>query len=197
MVFIAFLECLPNSESKSTNHVVRIVSFPELYFYILRFHLFRQSYAWAINTLWSRNTTGLNLSSRRWDLYFLALKVRVFKMGLTNCANTPIGVPNSVKGLSCGEMKRLAFASEILTCPKILFCDEPTRWKLGLNRNWVIFHISVAWMHLWPVTSCKPWELWLTEAWRSSLRFINPAAKFMDYFISTELCGSIKSLHLA
>ncbi|EPB76962.1 ABC transporter, ATP-binding protein [Ancylostoma ceylanicum] len=48
------------------------------------------------------------------------------KMGLSGCADTMIGIPNSVKGLSCGEMKRLAFASEILTCPKILFCDEPT-----------------------------------------------------------------------
>ncbi|RCN29166.1 hypothetical protein ANCCAN_25076 [Ancylostoma caninum] len=48
------------------------------------------------------------------------------KMGLSGCADTLIGIPNSVKGLSCGEMKRLAFASEILTCPQILFCDEPT-----------------------------------------------------------------------
>ncbi|RCN38821.1 ABC-2 type transporter [Ancylostoma caninum] len=47
-------------------------------------------------------------------------------MGLSGCADTLIGIPNSVKGLSCGEMKRLAFASEILTCPQILFCDEPT-----------------------------------------------------------------------
>ncbi|KIH51749.1 hypothetical protein ANCDUO_18158 [Ancylostoma duodenale] len=48
------------------------------------------------------------------------------KMGLSGCADTLIGIPNSVKGLSCGEMKRLAFASEILTYPQILFCDEPT-----------------------------------------------------------------------
>ncbi|KHJ89732.1 ABC transporter, ATP-binding protein [Oesophagostomum dentatum] len=48
------------------------------------------------------------------------------KMGLSGCADTMIGIPGSIKGLSCGEMKRLSFASEILTCPKILFCDEPT-----------------------------------------------------------------------
>ncbi|CAI4230340.1 unnamed protein product [Auanema sp. JU1783] len=48
------------------------------------------------------------------------------QMGLIPCSDTMIGIPNSVKGLSCGEQKRLAFASEILTCPKILFCDEPT-----------------------------------------------------------------------
>ncbi|PIO61200.1 hypothetical protein TELCIR_17285, partial [Teladorsagia circumcincta] len=35
------------------------------------------------------------------------------KMGLSGCADTMIGIPGSVKGLSCGEQKRLAFASEI------------------------------------------------------------------------------------
>ncbi|PIC41623.1 hypothetical protein B9Z55_008975 [Caenorhabditis nigoni] len=48
------------------------------------------------------------------------------QMGLQKCADTVIGIPNQLKGLSCGEKKRLSFASEILTCPKILFCDEPT-----------------------------------------------------------------------
>jgi ABC-type multidrug transport system ATPase subunit len=50
-----------------------------------------------------------------------------------------IGWPNRLKGISGGERKRLAFASEvglkfrhikakfeILTSPPILFCDEPT-----------------------------------------------------------------------
>ena len=31
-----------------------------------------------------------------------------------------------IKGISGGEMRRLAFASEIITNPGILFCDEPT-----------------------------------------------------------------------
>ncbi|WKY00959.1 hypothetical protein Q1695_015177 [Nippostrongylus brasiliensis] len=59
------------------------------------------------------------------------------KMGLSDCADGMIGIPNSIKGLSCGEKKRLSFASEalteqemgmfqVLTCPRILFCDEPT-----------------------------------------------------------------------
>ncbi len=38
-----------------------------------------------------------------------------------------IGSPDSdSKGISGGEMRRLSFASEILTNPSILFCDEPT-----------------------------------------------------------------------
>ncbi|KAF7638719.1 ABC transporter domain-containing protein [Meloidogyne graminicola] len=48
------------------------------------------------------------------------------ELGLKNCANTIIGWPNRLKGLSGGERKRLAFASEIMTGPPILFCDEPT-----------------------------------------------------------------------
>uniref|UniRef100_A0A7E4ZYS7 ABC transporter domain-containing protein n=1 Tax=Panagrellus redivivus TaxID=6233 RepID=A0A7E4ZYS7_PANRE len=47
-------------------------------------------------------------------------------LGLTNAANTMIGVPGREKGISIGEKKRLAFACEILTDPMILFCDEPT-----------------------------------------------------------------------
>ncbi|KAI6210486.1 ATP-binding cassette sub-family G member 2 [Aphelenchoides besseyi] len=47
-------------------------------------------------------------------------------LSLQTCANTRIGWPHRLKGISGGERKRLAFASEILTSPPILFCDEPT-----------------------------------------------------------------------
>ncbi|TKR67738.1 hypothetical protein L596_023841 [Steinernema carpocapsae] len=46
-------------------------------------------------------------------------------MGLVDCQNTKIAIRFS-KSLSMGEMKRLSFASEVLTDPAILFCDEPT-----------------------------------------------------------------------
>ena len=32
----------------------------------------------------------------------------------------------NIKGISGGELRRLAFASEIITNPALLFCDEPT-----------------------------------------------------------------------
>jgi ABC-type multidrug transport system ATPase subunit len=36
-----------------------------------------------------------------------------------------IGIPEKgLKGISGGEKRRLAFASEIITNPAILFCDE-------------------------------------------------------------------------
>ena len=48
------------------------------------------------------------------------------ELGLSKCNDTQIGVPGKFKGISGGQMKRLAFASEVLTNPALLFCDEPT-----------------------------------------------------------------------
>ncbi|KMQ93279.1 protein white [Lasius niger] len=48
------------------------------------------------------------------------------QLALSKCRNTTIGIPGKVKGLSGGEMKRLSFASEVLTDPSLMFCDEPT-----------------------------------------------------------------------
>ncbi|OXA56819.1 protein white isoform X2 [Folsomia candida] len=48
------------------------------------------------------------------------------ELGLTKCAETIIGMPGRVKGISGGEMKRLAFASEVLTDCQLWFCDEVT-----------------------------------------------------------------------
>jgi len=42
-------------------------------------------------------------------LYFL------FKLGLMKCAETLIGIPGRLKGISGGEKKRLSFASEVCT----------------------------------------------------------------------------------
>lgn len=48
------------------------------------------------------------------------------ELGLMKCANTTIGKPPRVRGISGGERKRLAVAAEVLTNPSLLFCDEPT-----------------------------------------------------------------------
>uniref|UniRef100_A0A0K8SNK1 Protein white n=1 Tax=Lygus hesperus TaxID=30085 RepID=A0A0K8SNK1_LYGHE len=48
------------------------------------------------------------------------------ELTLARCQNTIIGVPGKMKGISGGEMKRLSFASEVLTNPPLMFCDEPT-----------------------------------------------------------------------
>ncbi|MFH4981890.1 hypothetical protein AB6A40_008599 [Gnathostoma spinigerum] len=50
----------------------------------------------------------------------------VGELDLVKCRNTRIGLRGVKKGISGGEAKRLAFASELLSNPAILFCDEPT-----------------------------------------------------------------------
>lgn len=50
----------------------------------------------------------------------------ISELALSKCENTMIGIPGRVKGISGGEMKRLSFASEVLTDPPLMFCDEPT-----------------------------------------------------------------------
>nr|QST15008.1 ABCG2-like7 protein [Diaphanosoma celebensis] len=47
-------------------------------------------------------------------------------LGLKKCQNTLIGEPGVSKSLSGGERKRLSFATQVLTDPPVLFCDEPT-----------------------------------------------------------------------
>ncbi len=57
---------------------------------------------------------------------------------MEKCENTLIGNPVlGVKGISGGQRRRLAFASEIITNPSILFADEPTS---GLDSCRLIFN---------------------------------------------------------
>jgi ABC-type multidrug transport system ATPase subunit/ABC-type multidrug transport system permease subunit len=49
----------------------------------------------------------------------------LLKMGLKDCANTPIG-NDLVKGISGGEKRRVTIGIQLLTDPRILLLDEPT-----------------------------------------------------------------------
>lgn len=57
------------------------------------------------------------------------------QLGLMGCTDTRIGPSDTEKTLSGGEKKRVSFASELLTKPPLLFCDEPTT---GLGA----YHVS-------------------------------------------------------
>ena len=46
---------------------------------------------------------------------FLEMRLILFQLGLTKCADNIIGNPEKQKGISGGEMRRLSFASEVYT----------------------------------------------------------------------------------
>ncbi|VVD00448.1 unnamed protein product [Leptidea sinapis] len=73
--------------------------------------------------------TALSAYVQQQDLFIGTLTVKehlIFQLALSKCQNTVIGIPGRLKGISGGEMKRLSFASEVLTDPPLMFCDEPT-----------------------------------------------------------------------
>ena len=47
-------------------------------------------------------------------------------MGISHCADTVIGTPGLVRGISGGERKRTNIGSELVTGPRVLLLDEPT-----------------------------------------------------------------------
>uniref|UniRef100_A0A1B0D1T3 Uncharacterized protein n=1 Tax=Phlebotomus papatasi TaxID=29031 RepID=A0A1B0D1T3_PHLPP len=60
------------------------------------------------------------------------------RSGLTRCTNTRIGLAGDGKVLSGGEKKRLAFATELITKPAILFCDEPTTGLDSFSARFIV-----------------------------------------------------------
>ena len=72
-----------------------------------------------------------NTDQYRYDRITDVLKV----LDLTACQNTLIGIPGRLKGLSDGELRRLMFASVVLTNPSLLLIDEPTSGKWGQRES--------------------------------------------------------------
>ncbi|GAB0088669.1 protein scarlet [Sergentomyia squamirostris] len=60
------------------------------------------------------------------------------RAGLTMCTNTRIGHAGHEKVLSGGEKKRLAFATELITKPTVLFCDEPTTGLDSFSARYIV-----------------------------------------------------------
>ncbi|KAI6699530.1 hypothetical protein NL676_013854 [Syzygium grande] len=54
------------------------------------------------------------------------VEATIKEMGLQDARDTRIS-GRSAKGLSGGQKRRVSMCIEILTCPKLLFLDEPTR----------------------------------------------------------------------
>jgi ATP-binding cassette, subfamily G (WHITE), eye pigment precursor transporter len=63
-------------------------------------------------------------------------------LGLSDRADTRIGATGHEKVLSGGEKKRLAFASELLTDPPLLFCDEPTTGLDSFSAQKIVHMMS-------------------------------------------------------
>ncbi|XP_050723225.1 protein scarlet-like isoform X4 [Eriocheir sinensis] len=59
-------------------------------------------------------------------------------LGLLEVHDTRIGVPGTDKSLSGGERRRLAFATEIINDPQLLFCDEPTTGLDSYNAEIIV-----------------------------------------------------------
>ena len=52
------------------------------------------------------------------------------QLGLKKCADTMIGVPGRIKGISGGEMKRLSFASEVTKLRKTKTQKTPNSLRI-------------------------------------------------------------------
>ena len=54
-------------------------------------------------------------------------------LNLTKCADTLLGIPGLIKGVSGGEKKRTNIGSELITNPYVLLLDEPTTGLDSVN----------------------------------------------------------------
>ncbi|MCC5855064.1 MAG: FHA domain-containing protein [Idiomarina sp.] len=66
------------------------------------------------------------------------IKDTLAKLGLAGVENTLIGSPETEKGISGGQRKRVNLAMELLADPKIIFLDEPTSGLSAVDTKMVM-----------------------------------------------------------
>ncbi|CUS49000.1 MAG: ABC-type efflux pump hybrid permease / ATPase [Idiomarinaceae bacterium HL-53] len=66
------------------------------------------------------------------------IKDTLAKLGLAGVENTVIGSPDTEKGISGGQRKRVNLAMELLADPKIIFLDEPTSGLSAVDTKMVM-----------------------------------------------------------
>ena len=62
-----------------------------------------------------------------------AVDAMLERLSLTNCADTLLGIPGLIKGVSGGEKKRTNIGAELINNPMILLLDEPTTGLDSVN----------------------------------------------------------------
>lgn len=73
------------------------------------------------------------------------------QFGLEKCQNAQIGSTDTRKGISGGECRRLAIASQVMSNPRIIFLDEPTsgldsftaETVIGILRNLALCNCAI------------------------------------------------------
>ncbi|XP_006826033.1 protein white-like [Saccoglossus kowalevskii] len=114
----------------------------------------------------------------------------IVELGLKECANVRIGGVTETCGISGGERKRLAVASEIITNPPLLICDEPTTGLDSFMARTVVSKLSdlASAGHAVICTMHQPASevfcdldhiMFLTEG---RCAYMGPATEAVDYF---------------
>jgi ABC-type multidrug transport system ATPase subunit len=94
----------------------------------------------------------------------VVIKDRVNKiiklLGLEGCQDTIAGGYVGLKGISGGQLKRLCIGQGLLTAPRVLFLDEPTRW---VQQFYLLLYTTANLLHClhvqWPrLRRCSPYN---------------------------------------